>query len=160
MSVSTGQLLYHPCSHWPYVPRAVDRRVRNTNQMASSLQSNPLMSPIECHGVSSDRRERDISSNKKESSRGDDDASRSSKSEALAGPPPAGSNGTNGMNITDFFSSEVFQIVIRNPTTAHRFLKFCQSRVCGENMEFLQKVIYDFCPSSPSNLTWLSGRCI
>lgn len=46
--------------------------------------------------------------------------------------------GRNGF--TDFFSSEVFQIVLHNPTTAHRFLKFCQSRACSENIEFLQKV--------------------
>jgi len=45
-----------------------------------------------------------------------------------------------GGNMADFFSSEVFNIVIHNPTTAHRFLRFCQSRACGENMEFLQKV--------------------
>lgn len=43
-------------------------------------------------------------------------------------------------NMTDFFSSEVFNIVLHNPTTAHRFLRFCQSRACGENIEFLQKV--------------------
>jgi hypothetical protein len=47
--------------------------------------------------------------------------------------------GANG-NLTDFFSSEVFQIVLHDPTTAHRFLRFCQSRACGENIEFLQKV--------------------
>jgi hypothetical protein len=46
-----------------------------------------------------------------------------------------------GGNMADFFSSEVFNIVIHNPTTAHRFLRFCQSRACGENMEFLQKVV-------------------
>lgn len=40
----------------------------------------------------------------------------------------------------DFFSPEVFQIVLHNPATAHRFLRFCQSRACGENMEFLEKV--------------------
>jgi phototropin len=45
-----------------------------------------------------------------------------------------------GSNMADFFSAEVFNIVIHNPTTAHRFLRFCQSRACGENMEFLQKV--------------------
>ncbi len=45
-----------------------------------------------------------------------------------------------GSNMADFFSSEIFNIVIHNPTTAHRFLRFCQSRACGENMEFLQKV--------------------
>lgn len=43
-------------------------------------------------------------------------------------------------NTADFFSWEVFQVVIHNPTTAHRFQRFCQSRACGENMEFLQQV--------------------
>jgi hypothetical protein len=48
--------------------------------------------------------------------------------------------GSGNQAMTDLFSSEVFQLVIHNPTTAHRFLRFCQSRACGENMEFLQKV--------------------
>lgn len=43
-------------------------------------------------------------------------------------------------NLTDFFSSEVFHIVLHNPTTSHRLSKFCQSRACGENIEFLQRV--------------------
>ena len=42
--------------------------------------------------------------------------------------------------LPDFFAGEVFQIVLHNPTTAHQLLKFSQSRLCGENMEFLQKV--------------------
>lgn len=42
--------------------------------------------------------------------------------------------------LVDFFSPEVFQIVLHNPTTAHRLLKFSQARMCGENMEFLEKV--------------------
>ena len=46
--------------------------------------------------------------------------------------------GPNGL--ADFFSGEVFQIVLHNPTTAHRLAKFCQARMCGENMEFLEKV--------------------
>ena len=49
-----------------------------------------------------------------------------------------GDRGPNGL--ADFFSSEVFQIVLHNPTTAHRLHKFCQARMCGENMEFLEKV--------------------
>jgi hypothetical protein len=53
-----------------------------------------------------------------------------------------GFTGPNAANITDFFSSEVFHVVLRNPTTAHRLLRFCQSRACGENMEFLQKVYF------------------
>lgn len=44
--------------------------------------------------------------------------------------------------LTDFFSPEVFQVVLHNPTTAHRFLRFCQSRACGENLEFLHKVCF------------------
>ena len=40
----------------------------------------------------------------------------------------------------DALSPEVFQIVLHNPTTAHRLLKFSQARMCGENMEFLEKV--------------------
>ncbi|PQE28910.1 hypothetical protein CJF30_00003944 [Rutstroemia sp. NJR-2017a BBW] len=52
-----------------------------------------------------------------------------------------GGPGVNGAaNFTDFFSAEVFHIVLHNPTTAHRFLKFCQTRSCAENLEFLQKV--------------------
>jgi hypothetical protein len=51
---------------------------------------------------------------------------------------PAHSREPNGF--TDFFSQEVFQIVLHNPTTAHRFMKFCESRACPENIEFLQKV--------------------
>ncbi len=50
----------------------------------------------------------------------------------------ASDKGNNGL--ADFFSSEVFQIVLHNPTTAHRLLKFSQARMCGENMEFLEKV--------------------
>ncbi|KAL8974494.1 MAG: hypothetical protein Q9197_001256 [Variospora fuerteventurae] len=46
--------------------------------------------------------------------------------------------GAGGM--ADFFSPEVFQIVLHNPATAHRLHKFSQARMCGENMEFLEKV--------------------
>jgi len=42
--------------------------------------------------------------------------------------------------LADFFSGEVFQIVLHNPTTAHRLFKFSRARMCGENMEFLEKV--------------------
>lgn len=43
-------------------------------------------------------------------------------------------------NIADFYSPEVFRVVLNNPTTAHRLKRFCQSRACGEDMEYLQKV--------------------
>ncbi len=52
--------------------------------------------------------------------------------------------------LADFFSQEVFQIVLHNPTTAHRLLKFSQARMCGENMEFLEKVCLD--PSTAVSL--------
>lgn len=48
--------------------------------------------------------------------------------------------GVGAAGLADFFSPEVFQIVLHNPTTAHQLLKFSQSRFCGENMEFLDKV--------------------
>ena len=74
--------------------------------------------------------------------RDSDERSRSSGGgNTLAGSKGSAGNGSNGYsNMVDFFGGEVFQIVIHNPTTAHRFLRFCQSRNCGENMEFLQKV--------------------
>lgn len=64
---------------------------------------------------------------------------------------PAVVRQTNSANanhnfLTDFFSPEVFQVVLHNPTTAHRFLRFCQSRACGENLEFLHKVCCCLCP--------------
>lgn len=45
-----------------------------------------------------------------------------------------------GTGLADFFSPEVFRIVLHNPATAHRLLRFSQARMCGENMEFLEKV--------------------
>ena len=51
-----------------------------------------------------------------------------------------GSNGMLTNGVADFFSPEIFQIVLHNPTTSHQLLKFSQSRFCGENMEFLDKV--------------------
>jgi len=42
--------------------------------------------------------------------------------------------------VADFFSPEVFQIVLHNPATAHQLLKFSQARLSGENMEFLERV--------------------
>ena len=42
--------------------------------------------------------------------------------------------------VADIFSPEIFQIVLHNPTTSHQLLRYSQSRFCGENMEFLDKV--------------------
>lgn len=47
---------------------------------------------------------------------------------------------TSGSRLPDFFAPEVFQVVLHNPTTSHQLLKFSQSRLCGENLEFLDKV--------------------
>ncbi|CAL8583742.1 hypothetical protein XPA_009361 [Xanthoria parietina] len=55
-------------------------------------------------------------------------------------PKHTGAVDRGGNPLADFFSSEVFQIVLHNPATAHRLLKFSQARMCGENMEFLEKV--------------------
>lgn len=43
-------------------------------------------------------------------------------------------------SMPDFFSSEIFQVVLHNPTTAYQLLKFSESRLCAENVEFLAKV--------------------
>lgn len=43
-------------------------------------------------------------------------------------------------SMPDFFSSEIFQVVLHNPTTAYQLLKFSESRLCAENVEFLSKV--------------------
>ena len=56
--------------------------------------------------------------------------------------PVSTANGANMSNMTDFFNPEVFHMVLHNPATAHRFLRYCQSRACGENIEFLQKVCF------------------
>jgi hypothetical protein len=48
-------------------------------------------------------------------------------------------SGTSG-RLTDFFGTEVFQMVLHNPTTCHQLTKFAQARFCGENMEFLEQV--------------------
>ena len=51
-----------------------------------------------------------------------------------------GNSTTSSGRLTDFFGTEVFQIVLHNPTTAHQLTKFAQKRFCGENMEFLEQV--------------------
>ena len=51
-----------------------------------------------------------------------------------------GITSSSGSRLPDFFSAEIFQVVLHNPTTAHQFLKFSRSRLCGEHMEFLERV--------------------
>ncbi|KAH9221223.1 hypothetical protein DL95DRAFT_519269 [Leptodontidium sp. 2 PMI_412] len=106
----------------------------------------PPLSPTK-----SQRREQEISSTRttvyeerRGGSRGGDHAksrsARGSESGSSKSDRTLSAAGSANTNMTDFFSSEVFNIVLHNPTTAHRFLRFCQSRACGENIEFLQKV--------------------
>ena len=68
-----------------------------------------------------------------------EESASSQSGSALQGPW-----GNGASAVADFFSPEVFQLVIHNPTTVYRFFKFCQSRNCGESMEFLQKVRHRF----------------
>lgn len=60
---------------------------------------------------------------------------------------------SSSSRIADFFSSEVFQVVLRNPTTAHQLQKFAQSRLCGENIDFLEKVRNSIAMFRYANLT-------
>ncbi|CZT00993.1 related to nonphototropic hypocotyl protein 1 [Rhynchosporium graminicola] len=69
--------------------------------------------------------------------RGEDHGNPRAPRESVSGNS---SSGSGTANVLDFFSPEVFNFVLHNPTTGHRFLRFCQSRACGENIEFLQKV--------------------
>lgn len=104
-------------------------------KMSSNRRPNSSGGQASSTGSRSDRDNRNSMRGVKES---DDESSRSGNA-TTASTAPSSRGGMNG-NITDFFSSEVFHIVLHNPTTAHRLLRFCQSRACGENMEFLQKV--------------------
>ena len=66
----------------------------------------------------------------------------SSVSNSVAASNITGVSGTTtgSSRLPDFFSSEIFQIVLHNPTTQHQLLRFSQSRLCGENLQFLEKV--------------------
>lgn len=64
----------------------------------------------------------------------------SSVTHSLAHSQATGITSSSGSRMPDFFSSEIFQIVLHNPTTSHQLLKFSHSRLCGENLEFLEKV--------------------
>jgi hypothetical protein len=107
--------------------------------VALSMQSNSQELQDERRALSRGQ-EKDGGSNKKVSTRQSGKGGSSSDSGNTTTLSGSGTGVGTRNDITDFFSSEVFQIVLHNPTTAHRFLRFCQSRDCGENMEFLQKV--------------------
>lgn len=49
-------------------------------------------------------------------------------------------SGSSTSRLADFFGAEVFQIVLHNPTTAHQLKKYADTRLCGENLDFLEKV--------------------
>ncbi|KAK8116309.1 hypothetical protein PG984_012811 [Apiospora sp. TS-2023a] len=56
-------------------------------------------------------------------------------------PSQNGSLSSRGSSrLPDFFSQQVFQVVLHNPATAHHLLKFSENRVCSENVEFLAKI--------------------
>lgn len=70
---------------------------------------------------------------------------RSYSEDELSIRQPAVSIRTTGTNVSqsampDFFSSSIFQVVLHNPTTACQLLKFSETRLCAENVEFLTKV--------------------
>lgn len=59
--------------------------------------------------------------------------------EALTKQPSIMSHSSSA-TLPEFFSFEVFQSVLHDPTTAHQLLKFSRTRLCSENIEFLNKV--------------------
>lgn len=67
----------------------------------------------------------------------DDDISVRSVRNSISGRT---AKSTASQSMPDFFSSEIFQVVLHNPTTAYQLLKFSESRLCSENVEFLSKV--------------------
>ena len=54
--------------------------------------------------------------------------------------PSPSVHSSSSKKMPEFFSQSTFQTVLNNPTISHQFLKFAQSRLCGENLEFLAKV--------------------
>ncbi|ETS74171.1 hypothetical protein PFICI_14037 [Pestalotiopsis fici W106-1] len=47
---------------------------------------------------------------------------------------------SSSATLPEFFSYEIFKTVLSDPTTAHQLLKFSRTRLCSENIEFLNKV--------------------
>ncbi|KIV90344.1 hypothetical protein PV10_07656 [Exophiala mesophila] len=42
--------------------------------------------------------------------------------------------------LADFFGTDVLQMVLHDPTISHQLYRFSKSRLCGENLEFLEQV--------------------
>lgn len=59
---------------------------------------------------------------------------------SISGKTTASLGSSSQTNMPDFFTASIFQVVLHNPTTAYRLLKFSESRLCAENVEFLSKV--------------------
>ncbi|KAK3671295.1 hypothetical protein LTR78_008755 [Recurvomyces mirabilis] len=66
--------------------------------------------------------------------------SMTSMSEATSLSTPPHQQVSTGSRMPEFFGQTVFQTVLHNPTIAHQLLRFAQSRLCGENLEFLDRV--------------------
>lgn len=64
----------------------------------------------------------------------------SSSYEHSVSTQPTSVSGHSATRLADFFSSDILHIVLHNPTTAHQLRKFARSRLCGENLDFLEKV--------------------
>ena len=47
---------------------------------------------------------------------------------------------SSGSRMPDFFSNDIFQVVLHNPTTSHQLMKFARTRMCAENLEYLAAV--------------------
>ncbi|TLD18069.1 hypothetical protein PspLS_10536 [Pyricularia sp. CBS 133598] len=62
----------------------------------------------------------------------------STKSKESDGQHSVATSGSARM--PDFFGPNIYQVVLQDPITAHQLLKFSESRLCGENLEFLQKI--------------------
>lgn len=60
--------------------------------------------------------------------------------EASVSTQPTSISGNHSSRLADFFGPEVYQIALHNPTIAYQLKKFAQARLCGENLDFLEKV--------------------
>lgn len=66
----------------------------------------------------------------------------SSSYEQSVSTQPTSISAYSTTRLADFFSPDVLHIVLHNPTTAHQLRKFARSRLCGENLDFLEKVSF------------------
>ncbi|KAG9235145.1 hypothetical protein BJ875DRAFT_483491 [Amylocarpus encephaloides] len=113
---------------------------REERQAVYSRDTNGYTSPANEDELNGNNGSRESTQINEESSNG-----RSMQTAVMSSAGGSGNGNPNGTRmpisrITDFFSPEVFHVVLKNPTTAHRLMRFAQSRACGENMEFLQIV--------------------